>query len=100
MRLYDNAAHDFFYFSDWKWFIINYQLTGSLVQRPHKVVVLEVALQLDLGISIDSLSIHFVGKPLSAIVALVGPGVAALALSVSVAELTFIDVSICEDVKT
>lgn len=97
MRLYDNAAHDFFYFSDWADQIINYQSSWQWTQE---VVVLEEALELDLGICVDAFAVHLVGQPLALVVALVGPGVGPLALSVAVLELALVDISIREDVKT
>lgn len=97
MRLYDNAAHDFFYFSDWT-HQINHKL--SSLQRTHEVIVLEIALKLDLWVCVNSLAVHFVGQPLALVVALVRPGVGALALSVSVLELAFVDVAVRKYVET
>jgi hypothetical protein len=96
MRLYDNAAHDFFYFSDWT-HQINHKL--SSLQRTHEVVVLEIALKLDLRVCVYALAVHLVGQPLAFVVALVRPGVGALALPVSVLELALVDVAVCEDVQ-
>lgn len=97
MRLYDNAAHDFFYFSDWT-HKINHKL--SSLQRTHEVVVLEVTLQLYLWVCVYAFPVHLISQPLALVVALIGPRVCALALSVPIFKFAFIDISICEDIQT
>jgi hypothetical protein len=70
------------------------------MQRTHKVIVFKVSLQLDLGVGVNTLSVHFVRDPFASIVALVSPCISPLTMPIAVLEFALINIPICEHIQT
>jgi hypothetical protein len=66
----------------------------------HEVVILEVSLQFNFRVGVNSLPIHLVGHPLASIVAIVRPSIGTLAMPVTVLKLPFVDIPVRKHVQT
>ena len=72
---------------------------GSL-QWLDEVIVLEVALQLDLCICVNSFPVHFIVQPFTFVIALICPSIDAWALPIAILKFTIVNIAVCEDVES
>lgn len=75
------------------------RVSTSVSLDPNQVIVLEKAVNHVSGCALVlSVTVHFIMEPFSLVIAIVGPCVGALALPVSIPEITLVYVSISEPV--